>query len=192
MISDLVYKLDGSSDNLRKSLGIQKATSEDEVIKLLREKFSNFPDWLIEGGIPKILLRNTTALPKGGGRDDGGRDKPPKPKGYPVPPPDSHQGGGIDIPVINDVTSVVNCFINGTWGPLGGLYITIGSIRVPIGFAFGWQVCLDQACADKLADILMGLGGGSKIVSLVSEIISKSISALTITAATAMVIYAFV
>ena len=193
-ISDLVYKLDGTPMAMRSALGIEKATSEKEVIKILQKKFGNFPDWMIEGGIPKLFLKDTTALPKPGSGGGGGGDNPPKPKNPPMPPPNSGSGG-INLPPFDDAVAVARCFVNGKWGPLANWYITILGVKVPIGFAFGWQVCLDQACADKLANVLMGLGGGTTITGVVQQILVQGVSAalkgIVMTAGIALAIYGF-
>jgi hypothetical protein len=187
VISDIAFSLQGTPAGLRSALGIEGATTANEAIELLRNNFPNFPDWMLKGRAADRLISEPAALPlrepPEGGVMSG--EEPPKPPGQVSP---KTLAGSIVVPPLNDALAAARCLIYGTWEGLGGHWW---------GWAGGWQVRIDKDCADRIANILMGLGGGPAILDSIrkvvaSETIAAGIKALSITAGLAISIYGFV
>jgi hypothetical protein len=190
VISDIIYKFEGTPILIREALGISKASSEDEAVEIIKNKFSNFPKWMIDGGITKLLLKNPIGLPRpgsGGGR--GGDEPPPRPKDQPIKP--KIPGSGFTLPILDDIIELGKCFANASFGPYLNLYVG----RAPIGYLFGFQVCLGHDCADKLSKVLQGTGGGAAAAEVLEKVISEglnaAIKAFSFSAGIALAIYGY-
>jgi hypothetical protein len=188
VISDFVFRFQGIPAGLRKALGIEGATTDAETIDLFRQNVGRIPDWLTQGNFVKLLRRDWVALPRGpdgGGGGVGDGEKPPKPPGK---KPGTGVGiwAGITLPDATLAKDAALCLLHGDWNGLGGNWW---------GWAFGWQVCLDKECAEKVAKLLISLGGGSALLKslgevLAAETIAIGIKALSLTAGALLAIYA--
>jgi len=189
VITDLAFRLQGAPEAMRSALGLEEGISETEVMEHLRRNFRSVPDWLDDPVLTQLLVRNPVALPGDGWEGKGGADPEEQPK---KPSGNTSVGkvvfDGIVAPSIDLALEVASCLIkNGDWGPLGGH---------TWGWAFGWQVCIDQDCADKLAKLLMDLGGGAALLKAIQQVLSAGgvaagIAALSLTAGAALAIYGF-
>jgi hypothetical protein len=186
VISDLAYGLRGTHATMRDALGIKGAATPEEAVSRLRRNFPNVPEWLVAGGAAQRLTRDPVGLMgEGGGmggRDDPPEGPPPKPPGNPPAPGGS---GGIVVPPVDLAVEVAKCLVRGKWGPAFGSWW---------GWAYGFQVCLDQGCADKLAKLLGGLGGGKALADVIGQVaaaesVAAGIKALAVTAAMALALY---
>lgn len=186
-ISDLVFSLQGTPQELRNALGFDRATNRDEAAELLRRAFPNVPEWILKGKAGERLVRNPIAMPGGG--FGGVPPKPPDEKPAKPPGQQGSTGGwqGFIAPAVDDAVEAARCLLNGSWGPLGGNFW---------GWAIGWQVCINQDCARKLQKLLTGLGGGTALLDslktlLGAQSVAAGLKALTLTAGLLIAIYGF-
>lgn len=163
-ISDLMFELNGTPPAIRSALGIDQATSTNEAVSLLTQKFANVPNWMIAGPAADRLRGDPVTLPSdgwGGVDVKRGKENPPKPSGHKKPDP---SWDGLDLPKADAAKAVAECFIKGRWGPAFGHWL---------GSLYGFEVCLDQTCAQKLATLLTGLGGPEALWGAIKQLLAE-------------------
>ena len=72
VISEFVFGLQGTPVGLRKSLGIERASTDAETINLLQRKLGPIPNWLTKGSFVKLLRQDSMMLKPRDGEDGGG------------------------------------------------------------------------------------------------------------------------
>jgi hypothetical protein len=181
-IEDFSYAVQGLPAGMRRELGVEGATSPDEARERLKGSFPNAPEEVFAERGSELLLRDPLALPPveppdGGNGFDPSEPRPSRPQGG---RPARVLGGitltvsGIVPPSPEKAREAAECLLKGSWD---------GLVRGASVFGFnptwvlGWSVCLDQACADKLADLLISLGGGAILLDAVSKAFAAGIAA---------------
>lgn len=175
-LSDLTHSLHGTFPEMREALGIADARDADEVAVRLQAGFPYVPEWLLAGGAAARFLADASLLTA-----PGVDNSTPPPR-----PPGSHQLAGVSAASVEDMRIVGRGFSRGKWNGLGGHWW---------GWPFGWQVAIEPIAAGKLADMLLGFGGGGKVFDAIkfvlsAESVSAGVRALSLTAGAAAAIYA--
>jgi hypothetical protein len=178
VISDLVQAFGGTPEGLRGALGVNGAATGDEAARAIRDSFPNVPDWMLEGGAAELFARdpetNPFALP-GGTRDS-----------YSFPRPEGAAASPVQTAGASDYYNIAMGIVKGDWNGLGDHWW---------GWPFGWSVGIKGDTAAALANLLLGTNGGGKLFDAIYQAIkahgiSAGTKALSITAGTAIALYA--
>jgi hypothetical protein len=178
VLEDVAYALQGLPAAVRGELGVTLARTASDATRLLRERFPGVPGMIFSGGRGGLLIRDPRALPSDGPPVPDPETKPPRPPGH-AGNPAHHADFGATIAGIvplwhSDVSAAANCFVNGNWS---------GWWEGWTGWLPGFKVCLDHDCADKLANILGGFGGGGAFLDEVATLAQQGLAAALQTAA---------
>jgi hypothetical protein len=178
VISDLVQSFRGTPEGLRGALGINGATTGEEAARAIRASFPNAPDWMLEGRAADLFARDPEANPfaLSNGVQEGYSF--PRPEGAIVPP--------VQTAGASDYYDIAMGIVKGDWNGLGDHWW---------GWPFGWSVGIKGNTADALANLLLGTNGGGKLFDALYQAvkahgISAGTKALSITAGTAIALYA--
>lgn len=138
----------GTPRVVREALGIGRDDTPERALRCIRAGRRPAPHGVFSGPRSVLLTRRPDSL-AGRRLDDEG---PPFPHGGDDDAPPIERGGvptPAPPPSVDDIDSLLRCFVGGTWGP----YYTD-----PIfdsGWIFGCRVCLGYQCADAIATYLL-------------------------------------
>ncbi len=178
VISDLVQSFRGTPEGLRDALGINGATSGDEAASAIRANFPNAPEWMLGSGAAELFARDPEANPFA--LSTGTQDV------YTFPRPEGASTSPVQTAGAGDYVDIAMGIVKGDWNGLGDHWW---------GWPFGWSVGIKGNTADALANLLLGTNGGGKLFDAIYQAIkahgiSAGTKALSITAGTAIALYA--
>lgn len=178
VISDLVQSFRGTPEGLRGALGVNGATNGAEAARAIRDTFPYAPDWMLEGGAADLFARDPEANPfvVSNGTQES----------YSFPRPEGASTSLVQTAGASDYVDIAMGIVKGDWNGLGDHWW---------GWPFGWSVGIKGNTADALANLLLGTNGGGKLFDAIYQAIkahgiSAGTKALSITAGTAIALYA--
>jgi hypothetical protein len=168
----------------------------DDMRTRLTDRFPSAPETIFAGDGSVLLMRSAApipvplstptirwgpivALPGEGweGPDfDPTEERPSRPHttGH-VGPPVVYGGtptiSGIVAPSPEKAREAALCLLNGSWDGL------VRGLPFGAGWALGWSCCIDHDCAEKLADLLAGLGGAEALLAAAEALYTGGIAA---------------
>lgn len=146
VLEDIAYRLGGIPPSIRTHLGIEEAVSESQVSDFLHMRYPALPPDVFSPETSRLLLQNPVAVPFNEPEWPEIEELPSKPP--PRQRPTSPPGVVGPPPQTLEIVRLANCLLNGTW---------TGWWHGWTGWIPGWRLCLDQECADLVADFFLSL-----------------------------------
>jgi hypothetical protein len=180
VLEDVAYARQGLPEVLRRDLGFAPARtlrSSGTIRARLQDTFPAVPDEVFAGDTALLLTRAPRLLPRepeGVGEPDPAT-KPTTPR--PTTPPIGIGTVSGVLPISPEQASAAAlCLLNGRWS---------GWWPGWAGWLPGWKVCIDHDCAERLADVLMGLGGGAALEQAIQKALEAGVATAIKAVATA-------
>ena len=182
-MEDLAFILGGCPGDVRTALGVEAGMDGARISENLHTRYRSLPADIFGPGAASLLSHGPTWL---AGNPIDPPDPPDPPTGTHPPPSRQRPPGTVTAHAASgvlgnvapstapDVAQLAECLLKGTWGPWWS------DPPFNTGWAFGFRVCLDHECADRLATYLLRFFAPSPLTlgsALLSELMALGTSA---------------